>query len=79
MEQTNDLPDGIFFERPKEGTPEFVKGKLSFNVNRFIMYLEKHKNEKGYVNLDLLKSKGGKLYLKLNNYKPKKKEELEQI
>jgi hypothetical protein len=66
------FPDGIRFERPKEGAPEFVKGKLSFEVDKAIAFLTKHKNDKGWVNCDLLKSKEkGTLYLVLNDFKPK--------
>lgn len=62
--------DGLIFKRPKEGAPEFVKGKLSIKVNEFIEYLKANQNE-GWVNLDLLKSKDGtKLYFVLNDWKP---------
>lgn len=62
--------DGIYFDAPKDGTPDFVKGKVSFNVSKAIIFLKENENEKGYVNLDLLKSKAGKLYFQLNNWVP---------
>lgn len=63
---------GMRFEKPREGSPDFVKGKLSFKVDEAIEFLQKHKNEKGWVNVDLLKSKEkGTLYLQLNDWKPK--------
>ena len=68
--------DGIFFDKPREGAPDFVKGRVSIKVEEAVKFLQAHKNEKGYVNLDLLKAKeGGKLYFKLNTFKPEKKEE----
>jgi hypothetical protein len=69
------LAAGFFFDRPRDGAPEFVKGRMSIKVEEAIPFLNENKNEKGYVNLDLLVSKAGKLYLKLNEYKPAEKTE----
>lgn len=70
--------DGFTFERPKEGSPSFVKGKMGINVEKAIAFLEANKNEKGWVNADLLTSKDGqKLYWKVNNWKPEAKKEAE--
>lgn len=71
---TSKLVDGLFIERPNEKAPSFVKAKASIQVDKFILFLEKHKNAKGYVNLDLLTSKAGKLYFKLNDFKPKEEQ-----
>jgi len=62
--------DGFIFKRPREGAPEFVKGALSLKVDEAIAFLQKHNNA-GWVNLDLKNSQGGKLYLQLNDWKPK--------
>jgi hypothetical protein len=64
------FPDGIFFEGPREGAPDFVKGKLSIKADKAIPWIQQHVNEGGYVNLDLKLSKGNKLYLALNDWKP---------
>lgn len=56
------------FKRPREGAPDFVKGGISVKVEEFIKFLKAHDN-KGWVNLDLKKSKTGTLYLELNTYK----------
>lgn len=69
----NILAEGFYFDRPKEGSPEWVKGKISIQIEKAIPFLEQHANEKKYVNLDLLVSKEGKLYLRLNNWKPEPK------
>lgn len=63
--------DGIIFSKPMEGAPEFIRGKLSFKVDEVVEFLKKYKPESGWVNCDLCKSKEGKLYLKLNQFKPK--------
>ncbi len=69
------FPDGIIFKKPREGAPDFVKGSLSFKVDEAVAFLKEHQN-KGWVNLDLKKSKAGKLYLELNtfNREPPEKE-----
>lgn len=72
----SELANGVFFSKPRNGAPEFVKGSVSIKVDDAIPMLQKFKNEKGYVNLDLLKSKEGKLYFSVNTYKPK--EELKE-
>ena len=73
----SELAKGFFFDKPREGAPEFVKGRVSIKVEEAIEMLNQYKNDKGYVNLDLLKSKdGGKLYFTVNDWKPEKKEEL---
>lgn len=69
--------DGFRFEKPREGSPEFVKGRLSIKVPEAISFLEKHQNNGGWVNIDLKKSAGGKLYLELNTWQPKKTEDVE--
>ena len=70
--------DGFFFERPKEGAPEFIKGKVSIQAVRAIAFINQHKSEAGYVTLDLCKSREkGTLYLKLNQWVPAKKENID--
>ena len=59
--------DGMFFKRPRDGAPEYVKGSVSIKVADFIPFVEKHTKE-GWVNLDLKESKGNKLYFELNTW-----------
>ncbi len=63
--------DGFRFEKPREGSPEFVKGRISIKVPEAITFLERHQSNAGWVNIDLKKSAGGKLYLELNTWTPK--------
>jgi len=76
MESTKTFLAGFFFERPREGAPSFVKGRMSIKAEEAIAFITEHKNEAGYVNADLLTSKdGSKLYFTLNDWKPEKKAE----
>jgi len=75
MENEKEFPKGIIFKKPREGAPDFVKGSLSFKVDEFVEYLQKNINN-GWVNLDLKVSKGGKLYLDLNDWKPEEKKDV---
>jgi len=66
--------DGLKFDRPREGAPEFIKGRISIHADRLTAFIAAHKNENGYLNVDLKKSKKGDLYLQLNTYKSAKQE-----
>jgi len=68
----NKFVDGLFVSR-RDNAPDFLIAGLSFN-QKFIDYLKANMNAKGYVNVDLLKSKEGKLYAKLNDWQPKSEE-----
>lgn len=74
MENENIFASGIFFEKPHENAPDYVKGKVSIKIDEFITFLKANVNEKGYVNLDMKKSKEkGHIYFQLNDWKPTKK------
>jgi hypothetical protein len=74
MSEQSTLAAGFFFERPKEGAPSFVKGKLSVQAEKAIEFINTHKNDRGYINLDLLEARETKkLYLALNTWKPETK------
>lgn len=66
--------DGFVFER-KDNAPQFIIGRLSCSVNKAIEFLEKHRNEKGWVNISIKQSKGGAYYMELDTWKPEKKED----
>ena len=70
------FPKGFFMDKAREGSPDFVRGRISIKVEEAIETLNEYKNEAGYVNLDILRSKdGSKLYLTVNDWKPEKKED----
>lgn len=75
MENDTVFADGVYFNKKHENAPDFVKGGVGIEVDKFVAFLQKHRGEDGRVSLDLLqkKDKSG-LYFKLNTYKPEKKQ-----
>ena len=71
--------DGISFYRPKEGSPEWIKGEVFIHPERLGKFLAnniQNLTEKGYLKLDLKVSKDkGSLYFQVNTFKPKPKVE----
>jgi len=70
----NKLITGLYADKPNDNAPEWVISKIAIN-EKFIEFFNQNKNEKGYLNIDILQAKGGKYYAKLNDYKPKEKTE----
>ena len=69
------FPDGVFFNKPHENAPEFIKGSISFtDVAKFMDFLKRNQTQ-NQLSLDLKVSKAGKLYFQLNTWKPKPKDE----
>ena len=63
------FPTGMYLNPPREGAPEFVRGSISIKKAEVLEWLnQEQSNDKGYVNLDVLKSREGKLYLAINDY-----------
>ena len=63
---------GLYAKAKNEKAPAFVKCRLSIKVEDFITFLNEHKNEQGYVNLDLLENKTDptKWNATINDFKP---------
>ena len=62
---------GLFVKR-NEKAPEFVICSLSVKTDDFTQFLKENTNEKGYVNLQVLKSKDkGTLYAEIDTFEPK--------
>ena len=62
---------GLFAKR-NEKAPEFVICGLSVKTDDFIQFLKENTNEKGYVNLQILRSKDkGTLYAVVDTFEPK--------
>lgn len=64
------FPDGIIVKSPSPQAPDYVVAKMSIKVDEFIQFLNAN-TQKGWVNLEILNGKSGKLYAKLDNYTPK--------
>lgn len=58
----NILVDGAWFEEPSPKAPRYAKMNLSIKADRLIAFLEKHKNDKGFVNININESAKGQLY-----------------
>ena len=64
-------PTGMFVKR-NEKAPEFVVCNISIKADEFDKFVKENTNEKGYVNLQVLKSKDkGTLYAVLDTFEPK--------
>ena len=62
---------GMFVKR-NEKAPEFVVCKISIKADDFDEFVKENKNEKGYVNLQVLRSKDkGTLYAVVDTFEPK--------
>ena len=71
------FPKGIRFITRTPNQPDFVRGKLSIKVDEFIDWLNNKQSESGWVNLDILLSKQGKIYLKHNDFQPQGSDEID--
>ncbi len=54
----------------RDRAPDFVIANLGFNLKQFVEWAKEHRNERGYVNVDIKHSKTGTLYAELNTFVP---------
>ena len=60
------------FVKRNEKAPEFVVCSLSAKTDEFIQFLKENTNDKGYVNMQVLKNKDkGTMYAVLDTFEPK--------
>lgn len=71
MSQDKIFADGFIFKR-RENAPDFVIGNISVKVDDAIGFLTANQKN-GWVNLNVLNSKGGKPYIELDQFVPKSK------
>lgn len=57
--------EGLLVKDPHKNAPSFSVVNISINVTELISFLEENENEKGWVNLNVNRSKTGKLYASL--------------
>ena len=75
----SDFITGLYVNKPNEKAPNFLKVKLSINVNNFTEWLLNNVDEKGYVKIDILETKDcSKYYAKKDTWIPNK-EKVETI
>ncbi len=68
--------DGFIFKR-SENAPDFVVGNVSVKVDEAIAFLKANQS-KGWVNLNIKQSQGGKYYTELDTWKPKEKSSMSE-
>lgn len=69
----NKLVNGLFISKPSEKAPEYAIANIGINRQRLAKWLKENENEKGFVNINILESKGGSFYAKLNSWTPSNK------
>ena len=58
----------LSFKAPRDNAPEFVKHRISFKREEMLAYCQASEDE--WINGDVKESKGGKLYVQRDNWKP---------
>lgn len=71
MSNEKKLAQGFYFKK-SENAPDFVIGKLSLKNDEAVSFIKENTNEKGWLNLDIKKTKAGGYYLSLDDWEPKK-------
>lgn len=70
--------EGVWFNDKPEKAPDWVIGKIAIKPETFVKWLRGQKPDaKGYVKLDIKRSRNGKPNISLDTWVPNKKEELE--
>lgn len=64
--------DGMIVKR-HEKAPDFVICNLSLKGEELVPFMRKHQKD-GWVNVQVKRSKGGKLYAELDTWEPKEQE-----
>ena len=73
----SDLPKGFIIKRPHEKAPDWVIAKMSCKTEEAIETLKKN-DKKGWSNYDILNSKDGKYYIKLDEFEPETRQNVDQ-
>jgi hypothetical protein len=68
MSTENKMVAGLIIKPARDNAPDYVRGRMSIKVAEFVTWLESVA-ESEWVNLDILESKAGKLYAKLDTWK----------
>lgn len=63
-----EFTEGIWYKDPHQNAPDFVIGALNIKRQDFMKFLAERDGD--YVNLKILRSRAGKPYLEVDNWKP---------
>ena len=67
-----EFAQGLYFNEPDSKAPDFGLGKIAINKEKFLGWLERQSpNDKGYVRIDIKRSKKGEVYCALDTWVPK--------
>lgn len=81
MDKEKIFADGILWKDPHEKAPEYVKGELIVNAEKFNEFMRnnmQYASAKGWLNIQMKESKNGSIYFELNTWKPAPKTETPQ-
>ena len=67
------------WKQPHDAAPEFVKAKVGINVDDFKKFLDDHRKEDGWVNLEMKEAPDGRYYFELDTWVPKPKAEEDDL
>ena len=66
-----EFAQGFYFNEPQGNAPDFVLGKVSIQRDKFMDWLvAQQPNEKGYVRIDVKRSRSGSVYASLDTWQP---------
>ena len=68
MSTEKEFADGIWFKEPDPKAPDFVLGAINIRREDFMKFLAEKDGD--YVNLKVLRSRAGKPYVEVDNWKP---------
>lgn len=68
--QTKIFANGIYFKEKSENAPDWVVGGLSMKAEDAIQFINEHKNDEGWIKMNIKRSQGGKTYVELDTWKP---------
>jgi len=72
QKQEMKFASGMGFKARNENAPETVRGSIYFKWTEFRKFCDENVDERGYVNVKMMKSKEkGTIYFILDTYKPK--------
>ena len=73
MADQKNFADGIRFTPPSPKAPTWVKGSISVQLEKFVEWAQQNVDDRGWLNLEVKESKGGKTYVELSTWKPGQK------
>ena len=53
----------------------WIKARIGIKMDKFMEFAKQHTDERGWLNMTLLESKAGSLYIELDQFKPNRDKE----